>query len=142
MTCPTHCNHFNLALVVSSLVMAVASWSGCWTVIEQPANSAMPKCQPLRDVLQSIGAAKFVTWLGSFGGDSAKPLQLWSARDLAALHRPKPAPGSLQQLCVHDSERKTYSGDQKKLVSSQAYTYLSFSHNNFCLLYTSPSPRD
>ena len=89
-------------------------------VLEQPVTSAMPKCEPLKSVLQCIGAQKHTTWLGAFGGESPKPLQLWCARGLSALQRPKPS--GLESLCDTNEQTGSYSGRRKALKISQTYT--------------------
>jgi hypothetical protein len=113
-------------MVVTSLMIAVGYWSDCTPVLEQPSGSAMPKCEPLCSVLRCIGSRKYNSWLGTFGGASPKPLQLWCHRDLSALQRGRPLAGSLNQLVSEVTTRKgrTYNGKKKALKSSQAYPQL------------------
>lgn len=110
----------NLQMVVTSLMMAVAFWSGANPVLEQPMSSVMPKCEPLASVLASINANKHTVWHGAYGGESPKPLQLWSPKDLSVLQRGRPG-DRLLTLCVHRGKR--YSGNKEALQRSQAYSH-------------------
>ena len=81
----------------------------------------------LHTVLSGIGAKKWVIWHGAWGGTSPKPLQLWSARDLKALVRPRPkkmVSDSLvrkgQKRMSDNSTKATYTGT-KALKQSQTY---------------------
>ena len=109
----------NLQMVVTSLLMAVVFWSGANPVLEQPISSVMPKCEPLASVLASISAKKHTVWHGAYGGESPKPLQLWSPKDLSMLQRGRPKI-RLSTLCSHRGKR--YSGRKKALQKSQAYS--------------------
>ena len=109
------------SMVVTSLVMAIGFWSGCNPALEQPTTSDMPKCEPLKSVLAHTGASKHVCWHGSFGGESPKPLQLWSHRDLSQLVRGRP-PAGASRLCT--VQGTSYSGDHAALKTSQTYSYL------------------
>jgi len=109
-------------MVVTSLVMAVGYWSGCNPVLEQPAGSDMPKCEPLRSVLTFVHASKHVCWHGAFGGETPKPLQLWSPRDLSQLQRSRPPLGLGQKLCT--AKGPSYSGKKSALKKSQSYSNL------------------
>ena len=102
--------------------MAVGHWSGCHPVLEQPSGSDMPKCEPLKSVLACVGAIKHVCWLGSFGGESPKPLQIWSSKDLSQLQRGRPKASHLHKLCT--SKGKSYTGRHSALKLSQAYPQL------------------
>ena len=111
----------NLMMVVTSLVMAVGYWSGCNPVLEQPSGSVMPRCEPLHSVLTFIGASKHTCWLGAFGGESPKPLQLLSPRDLSQLERGRPPAAAWTKLCT--VKGTVYRGSYA-LKSSQTYPYL------------------
>lgn len=106
-------------MVVTSLMMAVAYWSGAHPVLEQPITSVMPKCEPLCSVLASMNAKKYVVWHGAFGGESPKPLQLWSSQSLSVLQRGRPK-AQLAKLCIAKGRR--YTGQKKALQRSQAYS--------------------
>ena len=110
----------NLQMVVTSLVMAIAYWSGANPVLEQPTSSVMPKREPLCSVLASMKAKKHTVWHGAFNGESPKPLQLWSAQNLTTLQRGRPKM-SLTKLCVTKGNR--YSGKKDALRASQTYSH-------------------
>ena len=56
-------------------------------ILEQPTSSIMPKCNPLQSTLSFMKATRVVTWHGSFGARSPKPLQLWSSSDMIKSRR-------------------------------------------------------
>ena len=107
--------------------MFVAFFSQLVPVLEQPSGSVMPKAEPLRSVLAYIGARKVTCWHGAFGGESAKPLQLWSPahEDLKVLWRKKPTTG-MRTLVSTDKSKgvRRYSGVHRMLKGSQAYSSL------------------
>lgn len=118
----------NCLMVVTSLAMSFAHCCGTNPVLEQPSNSCLPKLEPLQSALSLMGASKTTIWHGAYGGTSPKPLQLWSAKDMSSLKRPKP-----QHLSSHlvkkqstkqaDGKMKnTYTGKTKALLQSQVYS--------------------
>ena len=113
-------------MVVSALAMLFAHLCGCSPVLEQPTSSVLPKLEPLKNVLEFIGSKKVVVWHGAYGGESHKPLQLWSPRDLSSLVKPKPKNlvSDLVEygfkVCSNGDKKKSYSGTQA-LKSSQTY---------------------
>ena len=115
--------------------MFVAFLSLLKPVLEQPSGSVMPKAEPLRSVLAFIGADKVTCWHGAFGGESAKPLQLWSPahEDLKVLRRKKPSTG-LKMLVAEDKSQgvRKYSGVRKMLKDSQAYSFLHLLRHDVC----------
>ena len=111
----------NLQMVVTSLAMAIGHWRGANPVLEQPITYVMPRAEPLRSVLRSINASKHVVWHGAFSGESPKPLQIWSSKDLSALQRGRPLFRRFKQLC--QSNGKSYSGHRKAFKRSQTYTH-------------------
>ena len=115
-------------MVVTSLVIALGHFCGTSPVLEQPTTSCMPKLEPMRSTLASIGATKNVIWHGAYGGESSKPLQIWTARDISSLKRPKPLRS--RSSLVHSKEtvvggvtRRTFTGRAKALKRSQAYSH-------------------
>jgi len=114
-------------MVVTSLVIALSHFCGASPVLEQPTTSCMPKLEPMVSTLASIGATKNVIWHGAYGGESPKPLQIWTARDISSLKRPKPLrPGSSlvrnKETVVDGIKIKTFTGRVKALKRSQAYS--------------------
>ena len=111
----------NRQMVITSLLMLLSHWCGNVPVLEQPLNSTMPKCAPLRTALDFVEATKVVTWHKAFGSASMKPLQILSnSAVIASLRRPKPNCKS-SQLAKHGGDG-TLSGIKHKLLASQAYT--------------------
>ena len=75
----------NHLMEVSSIIFLVAYLLGLWPVLEQPTSSVMPDCWTFQTVLRLTASKKFVTYMGSLGGPSQKPLQLLSPWDRIAL---------------------------------------------------------
>lgn len=110
----------NEQMRVLSLIFFVASVLGCMVVLEQPLGSCLPRIELLRLVLQFTRSKRTVTWLGHFGGTTAKPLQLWHTHAAyAQLHRKRPR-GHFRVLTVRKGKR--YSGKRACLKASQVYT--------------------
>ena len=87
-----------------------------------PASSVMPECPALKLVLQWTGSRKHVTYLGSFGGFSQKPLQLWSPWcGVGALIRERPIDMASSPLVRRHDENR-FTGDKELLAESQCYT--------------------
>ena len=94
-------------------------------VLEQPANSCMPKAEPLCGVLLFMRAKRVHTWHGSFGGPSPKPLQLLSpSGHLRHMKRAKPKATALASNLVrkHGENNKKFTGIKASLVASQQYS--------------------
>ena len=89
-------------------------------VLEQPLGSCLPQIKLLQAVLEFSRSQRTVTWLGRFGGMSAKPLQLWHTHAAYAQLRRKRPRGSFHVLTVRKG--KQYSGKRALLKDSQAYT--------------------
>ena len=113
-------------MVVTSLTMTIAHFCGCSPLLEQPTGSSMPKAEPLKSVLCGIGAKKTVIWHGAYSGQTPKPLQIWSPRDLYALVKPRPN-NLVANLVINGTKRmndgsevKTYTG-AKNMKASQTY---------------------
>jgi hypothetical protein len=83
---------------------------------------------PLLTIFEFTSSYRTVTWLGSFGASSEKPLQLWSTEPYAAmLKRMRPACASIS-LCktttVMSSTgqlRRRYDGNKAALAASAVY---------------------
>ena len=122
-------------MVVTALTMAFSFLCGCNPVLEQPLGSVMPKEEPLKFVLQAIGASKWVIYHGAYSAESRKPLQFWSPADLSSLVRPCPShlhsdltirgvkrnrDGSIQ-YDAKGRPKKSWTGNRSKLKASQTY---------------------
>ena len=104
---------------VLSLIYFLASTQENMAILEQPLGSCLPHLEPLRSVLEFTQSQYTVTWLGRFGGDTPKPLQLWHSRAAFARlrrQRPRGCFGSLTQR-----KGNSWSGKSKALKASQAY---------------------
>ena len=111
----------NTQMVISSLLFFLASVLDNEPVMEQPANSCMPRARPLSTVLRFLGARRTGTWLGAFGADSPKPLQLWHIHPaFANLRRKKPTMNSDHVALVMQMGR-AFTGRRNALKQSQAY---------------------
>ena len=113
----------NEQMCVASLVFFLSWLMGNSPMLEQPMSSVMPKLQPLALVLQFTGAARTVTWLGHFGGDSPKPLQLWhsnAAYQELGRRRPHGAHAASLGFLTTRKGRK-FSGRPILLKQSQEY---------------------
>ena len=109
----------NAQMRVVSLIFFLSSVLGNRSVLEQPSNSCLPSMEPLRSVLEFTQSAYTITWLGQFGGDTPKPIQLWhTCPAYAALRRQRPR-GCFGILTVRTGRR--YSGKPTALKASQAY---------------------
>ena len=101
--------------------MLVAKLVLCEEGLEQPDSSVLPKTPPMNAVLMFCESQKTLTYHGAFGGDTVKPLQLWSGgaamKDLA---RPKPFFGC-SPLVVRDP-CGGFTGVKSQLERSQEYT--------------------
>ena len=92
-------------------------------MLEQPTTSVMPRCEPLRSTLAYIKATKLIVWHGAYDGESPKPLQCWSAKDLDCLWRPRPKMSRKLQLVRQTGVGdKGYTGCHKALRKSQTYS--------------------
>jgi hypothetical protein len=112
-----------MQMVITGLMMLLAFWCNNLPVLEQPMNSCMPLCQPLKTVLLFVGSTRVITWHKAFGSASMKPLQILSSSAIIeALRRPKPK-GKSQSL-ANRGQAGQYTGIKKRMVSSQAYTPL------------------
>ena len=111
----------NLQMQVTSLLMFLSWLFGNVPVLEQPLNSVMPLCEPLKGTLSYIKAHKIVTWHGAFGGGSHKPLQLWTpGAAMTAMRRRRPRRSNGPAL--YWQVGKKYYGKKSALKASQAYS--------------------
>lgn len=110
----------NGLMEVSSLLFFLCYLLEVWVVLEQPMTSCMPECPSMKGVLFYTQSARYVTYMGHYGGPSCKPLQLhstWPA--IAGLVCPRPAGGGEALVTRHGDQ---FTGNKTLLVQSQAYT--------------------
>ena len=110
----------NLIMSVTSLMIFLAWLVETTPVLEQPVNSVLGSCVPLRIVLCFCGMKRLCTWLGSYGGATEKPLHLWYLSGIyAELKRTKPRL-SRKTLYVTRGDR-SWDGRKGDLRESQSY---------------------
>lgn len=94
--------------------------------LEQPQNSVLPYSGCMAAVLRYVEAEQTLTYHYCFGGETLKPLQLWSCDPfICALGRPKPSccyhVGEESGLVSRDNEGG-FTGHKERLKESQAYS--------------------
>ena len=113
------CNGNNM-MRASALIFFIASLIFAEPMLEQPVNSVMPKCAPLKTVFQFLEATRTMTWLGAYGGASPKPIQLMHLYPIYAnLRREKPKGQEFQPLVTKKKGKVT--GKKEELKNSQEY---------------------
>ena len=114
----------NALASISALLMFIGYMTLCVPALEQPGNSCLPSCGVMRCVLQHIQAYKVITYHGSFGSETLKPLQIISTSPwISALIRPKPTvTADDDEALVTRSADGSFTGKKKNLESSQSYT--------------------
>ena len=73
--------------ICRSVVLKIAMARNVYFVVEQPLRSSLYDFTVFRDALETVGAARYVTTMASFGGQSLKPLELWSNFPASAMDR-------------------------------------------------------
>ncbi len=112
----------NQHMVLTSMLYFVSHVLGNEPVLEQPLNSCMPRARPLETVLKFCGASRCNTWLGAYGGETAKPLQLWHcAKEFASLKRKLDCRFKPRFSLVSRKGRR-FSGKKGVMKASQTYT--------------------
>lgn len=117
----------NALASISALLMFISYMTLCVPVLEQPGNSCLPSCGVMRCVLHHIQAYRVMTYHGSFGAETIKPLQIISTSPrISALIRPRPTvtvtDDDGKEGLVTRSEDGAFTGNKQNLESSQAYT--------------------
>lgn len=111
----------NCLMEITALLMLLSFWLGNVCVLEQPLNSVMPRAPSLSHVLAFIQANKYVTYIGAFGGETTKPLQIWSSHSfLRSIVRSRPESTGLC-LATRDGHGR-FTGVKGLLQDSSAYT--------------------
>ena len=110
----------NEQMKVLSLIIAIAALVGVDWILEQPSGSVLPLMQPLKRVMEFDNGFKVTTWLGMFGAESPKPLQLWcNNRRFTALSRTRPR--STKTGLVDRLDKGKFRGRKHALKQSQSY---------------------
>ena len=112
----------NTSVVRVLVLLALCMLIDVEACVEQPLSSLMPKVPAFARVLKTespIAWERTFTWLGSFGGSSAKPtLLLSSASRVGELRRTKPA-GPFKPLVKRKGKQVT--GMNNRLAASAGY---------------------
>lgn len=91
--------------------------------LEQPQNSVLPASGCMASVLRYAQAEKTLTYHYCFGGQTLKPLQLWShAAFLRDLSRPKPFGCTQEEEALVTRNEAGFTGNKTQLKQSQAYS--------------------
>lgn len=109
--------------LLSALLYFLAWVSLSCPVLEQPLNSCLPETPAWKYLLRWTKAICTTTYLGSFGGPSQKPLQLWHSRmEFVALSRPRPTwlGAAAESLVTRDGAK--FTGRRDQLIESEHYT--------------------
>ncbi len=73
----------NCQMIVSAALYLLSRLLGNVTLLEQPLNSSLPNTPLMSSVLSFCSSMKVVAYLGSYGGKTAKPLQVVFQCDLS-----------------------------------------------------------
>ena len=112
----------NLQMEITALIVFVSFLSGNVPVLEQPTNSTMPLCDPLKCVLEHIRAHRYVTWLGAFSDTaSPKPVALMSPSKCFAMLRRKKPPTFKSRCRLVKQSGTRYCGVKQVMKESQVY---------------------
>ena len=113
----------NYLMEISSLIYFLCYLLSIWVALEQPQNSCMMDCASLKGVALYCNAKRYLTYMGSFGGPTVKPLQILSTWEkLRGLERPRPSMVEAESLVVRSE--KGFTGRKDLLHQSQVYTQL------------------
>ena len=68
----------------------------------------MPDMPPLRTILEFTESIRLMTWLGSFGAATEKPLQIWSSENFVYnLKRDRPTGKTKRLATVYTKRQRT-----------------------------------
>ena len=113
----------NVLADISGMVLLLSYLLQLQDGFEQPQNSVAPESACLVAVLSFIQSQRTITYHYLFGGNTLKPLQLWSSQLwMQRMKRAKP-PGSVtdEQLATR-GEEGAFTGIHAELYESQHYT--------------------
>jgi hypothetical protein len=115
----------NMQSDICSLMYFLSFLFGNLPLYETPLNGCMPASEPLKTVFTFTDSHRVTTWLGSFGAETCKPLQLWSPvlSVVDALRRDKPNRSGMTTLCVHRGPpgNRKFDGVKTALKASANY---------------------
>ena len=114
----------NALASIGALIMLLCKLLDCVCVVEQPLNSCLLQSQPFKGVCMFCEARAVHTYHRAFGGETLKPLQLWTwAEAFQLLRRARPPGAAVASLATRDSNGR-FTGVRQMLKASQAYTRL------------------
>ena len=101
-------------------VLAALAWlRGCDWVVENPSSTVIHKFKPLDRLMAWTGSSTTRTYMGAFGSEHCKPLQLWSSwNGIQTMKRKKP----LGCKPLARRKGKSVTGLRGDLTRSAAYT--------------------
>ena len=115
----------NSHMQVAAMMFLVSCVIGIMVCLEQPDNSCLHKCLPMRSVLSFVKAHRVKTYLGAFAGPTQKPLQIWTNRAcFFQLSRDCPAREGFsgEQLVTRSEDGRSFTGRKDLLEESGTYT--------------------
>ena len=112
----------NKMVISLALLFAVAYAREIAIFMEQPSSTVLHCLSPMREVIRVCLPYKTLTYLGSYGASSPKPILLWSSSEkVHDLSRKRPEKGTLEQLTTRDAFGTSVTGKKDQLHESQAY---------------------
>ena len=117
----------NRMVEYTTLLFVIAYWRGVAIYLEQPQSSVMPWYPCVRALFEYVDMTRLPVSLGSYGGDSAKPVFIWTSETNVRIHyriktsgTQKVDPLKRKALCVRSSTGAV-TGNKKALKDSQHY---------------------
>lgn len=108
---------------ISSLICFLSYLLSLRFVIEQPTTSCMFQTPSLRGVLFYTHAERYVVYMGSYGGPTVKPLQLYSPWPaIRSLQTERPDLFGAESLVTRSESGSGFTGRKDLLTQSQQYT--------------------
>ena len=113
----------NVLADISGMLLLLAHLLQCQDGFEQPQNSVAPESACLVAVLSFIRSSRTITYHYLFGGNTLKPLQLWSSQLwMQRMQRAKPSGSVTDDQLATRGEAGSFTGVHAELHESQHYT--------------------
>ena len=95
--------------VVPMCVLAVLLKA--YFIVEQPLSSIMAQHKLMAELLTHTGATNTTVWMGAWGGETPKPLRLWSTAPwISKLCTRKPPPSAIGKLTTRGPDGSVTGG--------------------------------